>query len=675
MNERFTRAAVLAHIELSHEPDFTMGRLKVRPSLREIAGNGRREIVDPRVMQVLVALARADGGVVSRDDLVETCWGGVVVGEDAITNCVGRLRKVAEATGNAFAIETVPRVGYRLKVAETISTPEAAPVATPAMAVQGQSDPDAPPRVPVRSIAAVSTIVLLLLIAGGFALWGFWPSKPPPKSVAPVAASVAVLPFVNMSGDPKQEYLSDGFSEELVNDLANVPHLLVASRTSSFAFKGKNENVEAIARALDVHAIVEGSVRQVGNRVRITAQLIDASNGYHLWSADYTRNLTDILSLQDELARAIAAALTHRLVSATLAPRPKIDPAVYRLFLEGVHQLNEPGPQGWRRALAILTQVTIRAPDFADGFAKLSAAAIDLAVSAEATSASDEAIASAAAQRALALDPRNMSARAARGLVELNTWDWLAAASDFRILRKQNPDDYRSFVALVNYYTEMGFPDEALAQWRRLSVVQPNNYRNSFVTLMALEGAGRFRELIGITQAQLVHNPRDTGRIAELCAGYATTGQTAQASAVEERLRGLQTDSDSQSNLRNCELYIDMAAGDRADFMRLQHVAESELPYRFSAGPGFTGVSAVTFGVTYVLLGDFDKATDWFERAFERRGFFFQFFYAGGYGKAFEKYRLTAGYKALAAKPLFKKWQAEHDRIAADLAAHRDPLR
>jgi TolB-like protein/tetratricopeptide (TPR) repeat protein len=527
----------------------------------------------------------------------------------------------------------------------------------------------------------LATLSIGALVLGGIVLWTFWPraniTLVPKQSVPalPAEASIAVLPFVNMSGDPKKEYFSDGFSEELINDLANVPRLNVVSRTSSFAFKDKNENIKTIARALDVHAVVEGSVREAGDRVRITAQLINASDGYHLWSADYTRNLTDILSVQDEVARTIAAVLTHRLVPAT--PRPRIDPAVYRQFLEGIHQFYGPAPAGWHNALATFEQVTLRAPDFADGFAWLSNTAMVLAYNSDAAPASDFAFASAAAQRALSLDPHNQRARFDREVVELGTWRWQAAASDIRVLIGQNPNGVYSLLGLWNYYAGLGFPERALAAWQRMRTFQPEYYRNDLVTVWALDETGRFQDLITVAQAQLVRNPRDTYRLAFLCSADAATGQIAQAQSLGERLRSLQNDSDSIFYFQDCRFYIAVAAGDRPEALRLLQMWESEFPEKGLYGPNLTGISAGAFGATHVLLADYDKANTWFERAYERREpALFPYFCLRGFGyeAALEKYRQTPGYKAFAAKPLFREWQAEHDRIAAALAAHRDPL-
>jgi TolB-like protein/DNA-binding winged helix-turn-helix (wHTH) protein len=410
MNERFARAGAVALVDLAHEPDFALGRMEVRPGRREIVGEGWQETIDPRVMRVLVALARRTGQVVSRDDLIESCWDGVIVGEDAINRCISRLRKTGEARGNVFWIETVPRVGYRLIVAEA-AVPDVAsaalPSPSPASPLRGSSPspPEQGERAGVRG-TVLSAAVLLILIVATFALWRFWTTKPP-ASPAAADTSVAVLPFVNMSGDPAKEYFSDGFSEELLDDLSDDPRLRVAARTSTFAFKGKNGDVAAIARTLHVRSIVEGSVRDFGNRVRITAELIDSGSGYRIWSARYDRDLSDILALQDEVARAIAVALTHKILPGDLkAPRPgKIDPAVYRMYLQAENRLDGFSGDGYKKGFGLLRQVTARQPDFAGGWAEFSRAAWMVGPVDAMHQNSDEALAHEAAARALVLDP------------------------------------------------------------------------------------------------------------------------------------------------------------------------------------------------------------------------------------------------------------------------------
>jgi len=163
------------------------------------------------------------------------------------------------------------------------------------------------------------------------------------RAKVPSGASVAVLPFINMSGDPDNEYFSDGLTEELLNVLANISSLKVAARTSSFHFKGQTGNIADIARRLGVASVLEGSVRQSGSRVRITAQLVSAVDGYHLWSETFDRELTDIFAVQDEISSAVANALQVKLVDQDVGPHAvggTVNPAAFQAYLLGVHHRN-----------------------------------------------------------------------------------------------------------------------------------------------------------------------------------------------------------------------------------------------------------------------------------------------------------------------------------------------
>jgi adenylate cyclase len=248
-------------IDLAHVGEFALDQIRVRPALCEVVAGDRSIRVQPRVMQVLVAMAQADGEVVSRDQFANRCWGGVAVGEDALNRCIGQLRRLLESAP-ALAIETLPGVGYRL----------IAP-----------ADP---------------------LLAEGASRRG----KP----------GVAVLPFANMSGDPEQEYFSDGITEDVTTDLSKISSLFVAARHATFAFKGKTADMRELARELGVTHVLEGSVRKAGGRVRITAQLIDGDTGGHAWADRWDRDLDDIFALQDEISQAIVAAL-----KLTLLPEEK----------------------------------------------------------------------------------------------------------------------------------------------------------------------------------------------------------------------------------------------------------------------------------------------------------------------------------------------------------------
>jgi TolB-like protein len=203
------------------------------------------------------------------------------------------------------------------------------------------------------------------------------------KHVVPTdAPSVAVLPFVNMSSDPEQEYFADGLSEETLNALARIPGLFVPARTSSFQFKGKSADIAAFAARLGVATVLEGSVRKSGNRVRITAQLVNARDGFHLWSQTFDRDLKDIFAIQEEIARAIADALKIRLtaqqkLASALAP-PTTNMDAYQEFLLGRFEVKKGGPKAVENAMAHLQKAVALDPQFADAYAELARVALDI---------------------------------------------------------------------------------------------------------------------------------------------------------------------------------------------------------------------------------------------------------------------------------------------------------
>ena len=193
--------------------------------------------------------------------------------------------------------------------------------------------------------------------------------------------SIGVLPFVNMSGDPEQEYFSDGIAEELLNALAKLKSLQVAARTSSFAFKGRNQDITEIGSELNVDTVLEGSVRKSGNQLRITAQLIDVSNGFHLWSETYDRELSDIFAIQDEITAAIVDALLVHFdagESADVAKSSHTSMSAYDAYLQGRHHIREPTSEAAREALRLFRAATEADPEFAPAWAARAWAVIAL---------------------------------------------------------------------------------------------------------------------------------------------------------------------------------------------------------------------------------------------------------------------------------------------------------
>ena len=247
-------------------------------------------------------------------------------------------------------------------------------------------------------------------VLAALAVGWYWKGRPESADAGAEARSIAVLPFVNMSGEADNEYFSDGISEEILNVLARTPDLRVAARTSSFAYKGQAKEIPDIARELEVRMVLEGSVRRQGERVRITAQLIDASNGFHLWSQTYDRDLKDIFAIQDEIAQAIAKELDVKMGGASApgaaaAPTAETDLATYDLYLKGLTLWQARGAANLYEAERLFRAALGRDPGFAKAWAGL---ALTHAVLPEWSTEKHEVsypIARDAAEHALALDP------------------------------------------------------------------------------------------------------------------------------------------------------------------------------------------------------------------------------------------------------------------------------
>jgi TolB-like protein len=240
-------------VDLAREPAFRLARVDVRPANREVLAAGLRQVLEPRVMQVLVALARRRGEVVSRDELIDACWRGRIVGDDAVSRCVAALRRLAASWGGPV-IETVARVGYRLD-----------------------------------EVAAQRA------------------------EASAAAALLAVLPFDNLSDESELAHFSTGVTEEILLALAGGTTLKVIGRAASFRFRGPLKVVRHVADELNATHVLDGSVRRCGDRVRVAAHLIECEGQTILWTGRFDRELTDAFALQDAVAAAIAAALREAL--------------------------------------------------------------------------------------------------------------------------------------------------------------------------------------------------------------------------------------------------------------------------------------------------------------------------------------------------------------------------
>lgn len=508
-----------------------------------------------------------------------------------------------------------------------------------------------------REIVLLALLGAVLLLSVGELVFVVRRTPPAPvvASAEPARASIAVLPFLNLSGDPGREIVSDGISEELLNDLSTIPALRVAARTSSFAFKDKNEDIRRIASVLGVRTVLEGSIREDGTHIRIAAQLINAADGYGLWSASYDREMTGILTLEDEIARAITAALTNRLLGVTpLAGRPAvIDPTAYRKYLEGQHAFAPRTADGVKKAVALFEDVTAMQPDFADGFAALGRALInhaeyhperkDLMPRAE-----------AALARALALDPDNINALSAHLDLAFHRLDWPTADADAKRLKAINPGNYAVLHEMFRYYQLLGFPDRALAAVRSATALDPLSFVDRYNVVAALIHNGQYADAIEAAPAALRLEPNQSEVLAMLCTADTHNDRLPDAHAIMLQL----LQGRDETSRTTCEFDIDVAERRIAEARRIEETLASEFP-RGDFG-------AADIGEFYARTGDFDKAAGWLARSYDAREFgLFTFPYTHSIPRAFFQ---TAAWKSLKQRPLFTDWQSAHDNLAREFA-------
>jgi len=336
-------------------------------------------------------------------------------------------------------------------------------------------------------IPAFERLAYLLLLAAAMAglgyllLPGYLPSLVSSTPEAATRSSIAVLPFSNLSQDGADDYFSDGMSEELLNLLARVPGLHVAARTSSFAYKDQNVDIRQVARELGVETVLEGSVRRAGDRVRITAQLIDAKTGYHLWSNTYDREMADIFVVQDDISAEIVKALQGELSgeetteAVVRAAPPTENVEAYQLYLQARHQWKRRGEGPIRRSIELLNQALALDPDFARAYAGLAAAYVVLpGYSGEDRVPLNEK-AAAAARQALGRDPNLAEAHAVLAEIDSTNGRWTDAEAGFFFATSLDPNDATSRQWYSLLLRRVGRLDDALAQARAALELDPTS--------------------------------------------------------------------------------------------------------------------------------------------------------------------------------------------------------
>jgi TolB-like protein/DNA-binding winged helix-turn-helix (wHTH) protein len=402
---------------------YRFGGYSLDPVRRILLCEGERVKLAERLFDVLLYLVANHGRVVERDELLQAVWAGRVVEDNNVAQAIFALRKTLRAAGGADAsIVTVPGRGFRL--AEPVVF-EPTPVEMAPQEVHAPVSAD-PSRVRLSLILAA---MALFLAALSLAFWVGKSPAPVPEPPAeprfvPPPHSVAVLAFDNLSGDPAQAYFSDGLSEQLIDSLTQINAIQVAARISAFSFRDSHATIAQIARALNVGAVLAGSVRRSGARVLVTAQLTNALTGFNIWSRTYDRDQNDIVTVQDEIAMAVARSLQVALPGdekAKLNLGGTANAAAYDAYLHGMTLRRAAhGAADYQAALAAFDQALALDPAFALAHAKraVTLVAVD-SLGTFTTAAQHQLVLQAreAADRALALAPTLGVAHSARGAV------------------------------------------------------------------------------------------------------------------------------------------------------------------------------------------------------------------------------------------------------------------
>lgn len=468
------------------------GIFEVDRECRELRKQGRRIRLQDQSFHVLSRLLDRPGAVVTREELRHELWpGSVVVDFDhGLNNAIARLREaLGDNTASPQFIETLPRLGYRFiypvrerqavgaagagSAVEAVATPARAaevptstpaPAPEPAAAIPGPSgSPVAPRRWPHWKTAATMLAAAALLAGVALVAWD-WLARDdaaigaasPTGSAGP---SIAVLPFASLSDEADDEYFADGLTDELSNQLARIEGLKVAGRTSAFHFKDRDEPAAVIADTLKVKHLLEGSVRRSGERVRVTAQLVDAHSGYHLWSETFERDFKDIFAIQDEIALSVASALHLRLLAddeRQLRMRGTHDAEAYRLYLMGMARFHgltvRQDPEGARQ---LLEQAIARDPRFGAAYAGLASYHLDRAAFTYVSPEESARLGREAAERAIALQPDGSDALRIMGGFEMWRYRFLGDSSAYdradALFRRAIEADPSNRYALFDY--------------------------------------------------------------------------------------------------------------------------------------------------------------------------------------------------------------------------------
>jgi TolB-like protein/DNA-binding winged helix-turn-helix (wHTH) protein len=617
---------------------------KVRTGLFEIdlasgqvLKNGRKLPLQGQPFRVLAMLLERPGEVVTRQELQARLWPvDTYVGfDEGLNTAIRKLRTAfGDSAGNPRFIETLPRRGYRFIAPVIETTPSGLPTIAEAIAIEeaddavvgsGQAvsaadDPALASGVrkwPWKTVVLATAFLLLALTVVAYMMR----RRPSPGSTLAKRAMLAILPFQNLSNDPKQEYFSDGLTEETITDLGQLSpeNLGVIARTSAMAYKHTDKTVSQIGRELGVDYILEGSVRREGGKVRVSAQLIRVSDQLHLWAQNYDRDLDDMLDVQNDLGRSIAEQ-----VSANLTPQQKVElskkhsvnPEAYDLYLKGRFYWNQRTPGAIKESIGYFQEATAKDANFALAYAGLADAYNISNIIGVYSPRESFPQARAAAIRAIELDPSLAEAHAALGMEESHyEFDFPGAEREFLKAIEVNPNSPYAHLFYSNcFLMPMGRKAQAIAENKRAVEIDPlslpiNNFMG-MTYMFAGDNQSAYRQF----QNTIAMDPSFPLAHEYFSWFLTTTGRFEEAIKEQEKSEVFSGSSPEEAATRATVMERAFKSGGEKGFWQKR----LELELAASKQPGAHASPSVLAGA-YALAGQTDKAFEWLEKAYEER--------------------------------------------------------
>ncbi|HEX6505706.1 MAG TPA: winged helix-turn-helix domain-containing protein [Terriglobales bacterium] len=610
---------------------FRFGVFEVDLKAGELRKHGLRLKLSEQPLQVLAFLLENPGEIVTREELRSRLWQGdtFVDFDHGLNNAVMRLREVlGDSSENPRFVETVPRRGYRF-----IAPVEEAFFPAPPAVVSDKPMVSAPVETPAPELApSVTRPASVHLVS---------PQRRAPRFIIPAAAllfafvsvaivwyqfrqasanhlihnkSLIVLPLENLSGDKDQDYFADGMTDDLIANLAKIRSLRVISRSTAMAYKGTRKPLSEIAKELNVDAVVEGTVLRVGNRVRITAELVQVATDQHLWADTYESQIEDVLALQNRVSSAIVNEIRINLTpeeEERLARNPAVAPDAYENYLKGRYYWNKRSDENLTKAIAYFEQATHQDPQYALAYAGLSDCYAIISAEIFGTMAAADAApkAKAAALRALQIDPAMAEAETSLATVKFNyDWDWAGAAAGFQQAIQHNPSYATAYQRYSLYLTAMGRSQDSFEQINKARDLDPLSISINFSLGWRLYMARQYDRAIQQLRNTAEMDP--SYELPHLILGMSYTQKGDFARAIPELQKAVELSHGTPlmvSALANA--YGRAGNKPEAEKLLAQLAAQSKMQY----------VSPYYFAIAGLGLGQSEAALDWLEKAFNDR--------------------------------------------------------